>query len=223
MTTPSSILLVQASEPDRLRELRRYNMLDTQPETSFDLIVKLAATVLHVPIAWIGLVDETREWRKSAYGINAGQISRDNSFCSYVITRADPFVLPDANLDARFAENCQVTGEPRIRFFAGAPLRTPRGFVLGALCIADRAPRELNEEDSAILSGLAKLVIDEFELRLSFVEIANDSEQLRLARETAEQAVARFEAAQYDLICERVARQLSGFAEISHFAGRTPP
>jgi len=161
--------LVEAAkefEEARLAALSRYEILDTPPEATFDRITKLASTIFSVPVVLISLVDRDRQWFKSCYGLDTRETDRSLSFCSQAIQADAVMVVPDATQDARFALNLLVTSEPRIRFYAGAPLQTPDGHKLGTLCLIDREPRlELTQEQRETLESLAALVVDELELR----------------------------------------------------------
>ncbi|VVD91908.1 putative GAF sensor diguanylate cyclase [Pandoraea communis] len=152
-------------EAERLAALRRYEILDTPPEPAFDRIVRLASHLLGTPIALISLIDETRQWFKARQGIDAAQTPRSMAFSAHAILDDDVLVVPDARADRRFADHPLVTGEPNIRFYAGAPLRTPEGHRLGTLCVIDRRPRTLDDEKRALLADLSALVVDELELR----------------------------------------------------------
>src|SRR5919199_3380376 len=154
------------NEPERLRALRRYGILDTPPESAFDRITGLAARLFDVPIVLVTLVDEGRQWFKSCYGLDLRQTEREVSFCAHALLADEVLVVPDATRDPRFADNPLVLGPPDIRFYAGAPLKTPDGFTLGTLCIIDTAPRDgLDAGQAATLVDLAALVMDELELR----------------------------------------------------------
>lgn len=159
-----------SSEKERLRSLQNYAVLDTNPEAAFDRITKLAAKLLRVPIALITLVDERRQWFKSACGLEMGETSREVSFCAHTITGDSPLIVPNATLDQRFQSNPLVTGDMHIRFYAGAPLRTREGHNLGSLCVIDTQPRTFSEADEEILRDLAAIVMDELDLRLSTIE-----------------------------------------------------
>jgi PAS domain S-box-containing protein len=155
-----------ASEEARLASLSRYEILDTPPEEAFDRITQLASTIFSVPIVLITLVDRDRQWFKSCYGLDTRETDRSLSFCAHAIQADTVMVVPDATQDTRFALNALVTGEPGIRFYAGAPLRTPDGYKLGTLCLIDREPRkQLALEQRSMLESLAALVVDELELR----------------------------------------------------------
>ena len=152
----------------RLEILRRYEILDTFPEVSFERLTRLAATIFGTPIALISLVDETRQWFKSHHGLDASETPIHLSFCKHAIEGEGVFVVTDATKDERFALNSLVTSDPGIRFYAGAPLRTPTGVQVGTLCIIDRMPRRaLLPTEQQMLADLAALVVDEMELRLA--------------------------------------------------------
>ncbi|MEQ9608648.1 MAG: diguanylate cyclase [Kiloniellaceae bacterium] len=155
---------IPADEQERLERLRRYEILDTLPSEAFDRITRLASRLLKVPIAVVSLVDEDRQWFKSKVGIEAAETPREISFCAHAICSDDVLVVADARHDPRFAENPLVTGDPRIRFYAGAPLRSPDGHNMGALCVVDQTPRAFSDEDRVLLHDLARIVIDEMEL-----------------------------------------------------------
>lgn len=161
----ASIASANLNEAERLAALRRYEILDTPPEPAFDRIARLASYVLGAPISLVSLIDETRQWFKARHGIETTQTPRSMAFCAHAILSDDVLVVPDARADRRFADNPLVTGEPNIRFYAGAPLRTPEGHRLGTLCVIDRRPRTLDDEKRALLADLSALVVDELELR----------------------------------------------------------
>lgn len=155
-----------ANESERLDALLRYRILDTLPEQDFDDFTSLAAYICKTPIALITLVDEYRQWFKSRLGLEMAETPREQSFCAHaIVTPADVMVVEDAHADARFADNVQVTGDPHIRFYAGAPLVTPDGLALGTLCVIDREPRQLEPNQIQALSTLARLVVNQLELR----------------------------------------------------------
>lgn len=153
------------SEKRRLQVLWQYDLLDTIPEALFDDLTELAAGICEAPIALISLVDEKRQWFKSKFGTTLKETSRDVSFCSHAIQQPDLFIVPDATQDARFANNPLVTSDPKIRFYAGAPLTTPDGYALGTLCVIDTVPRELRSEQKQALRILARHVVSQLELR----------------------------------------------------------
>ncbi len=152
-----------SNEVPRLAALRGLQILDTPPEERFDRITRLAAAHFDVPFALISLVDENRQWFKSTCGIEASESPRDESFCAHAVLSRQPLIVPDALLDARFAENPIVTDMPRVRFYAGYPLIVADGHCIGTLCILDTRPRDLNEQELARLGDLAELARAELE------------------------------------------------------------
>ena len=150
---------IPENEAERLNTLRGYGILDTHPEDCFDDLTRLAATICDTPISLISLVDEDRQWFKSNIGMEVCQTPREDAFCAHAITSQELFVVPDASHDPRFAANPLVLGEPHIRFYAGAPLAAPNGHNLGALCVIDRVPRQLNCEQLESLRILSRQVM----------------------------------------------------------------
>src|SRR6476619_668373 len=160
------------NEKQRLSVLWQYDVLDTVPEEVFDDLTELAARICEAPIALISLIDDDRQWFKAKVGVTVNETSRDISFCSHAIKQQDLFIIPDATQDARFANNPLVTSDPKIRFYAGAPLITPDGYALGSLCVIDKVPRELRSEQKQALRVLARHVMTQLELRRHARELA---------------------------------------------------
>jgi len=152
---------IPTDDEERLQALRALLILDTPPEERFDRVVRFASEEFEVPIVLVSLVDEYRQFFKAQVGMDACESDRDSSFCGHAIMKPDTFVVEDARQDPRFADNPLVTGEPRIRFYAGAPLQLPSGQRVGTLCLIDREPRSLDAVDLAILGSLRDLVVDE--------------------------------------------------------------
>ena len=169
-------------ESERLKALRDMNLLDTPPDERFDRITRVAQRIFRVPISLVSLVDANRQWFKSRQGIQAAQTDRAISFCGHAILDGTVFHIPDALQDDRFHDNPLVTQEPHIRMYAGYPLRTPEGRVLGSFCIMDRQPRWLNEDELANLIDLGIWVEHEMNaLRLEdkVLELHAQREELR--------------------------------------------
>jgi phosphoribosyl 1,2-cyclic phosphodiesterase/DNA-binding response OmpR family regulator len=153
---------LRAPVPDdeelRLAALRRLGILDTQPEERFDRLTRLAAALFDVPMALVSLLDRDRQWLKSTCGLEVRQTSREVSFCAHAILRQEVMIVADTLLDSRFADSPVVTGEPRIRFYAGCPIALPSGELAGALCLLDTHPRQLDPAKIRHLQDLAILV-----------------------------------------------------------------
>ncbi|WP_372396066.1 response regulator [Azospirillum sp. HJ39] len=152
-------------EPERLAVLRSYCVLDSPPESGFDNITRLAQHFFGTRIALVSLIDSDRQWFKSRVGLDVAETGRDLAFCAHAILDDGVLVVLDATQDPRFSGNPLVTGAPNIRFYAGAPLLAG-GHKLGTLCIIDDMPRSgFDAREAEILAQLARLVVDELELR----------------------------------------------------------
>ena len=149
------------NESKRVAELHGLYVLDTPPEERFDRLTRIAQHLFGVSMALVSLTDHERQWFKSRQGLDATQMPRNISFCGHAILVDSPFVIEDAAADPRFADNPQVTGGPRIRFYAGMPLKGPNGYKVGTLCLIDPAPRKFSLQDAAALRDLAAVVTDE--------------------------------------------------------------
>ncbi len=159
--------LLPANEPERLEALRRYDILDTPPESVYDDLTQLAAHVCQTPIALLTFVDEERQWFKSFLGTDIRETERELSFCAHAILNpSEVTIVEDMQEDARFADNALVTGRPHVRFYAGAALITPDGYPLGTLCVADVTPRSLTPAQINALRALSHLAVTQLELRL---------------------------------------------------------
>lgn len=162
-----STAVAASDESARIAALRRYDILDTPPDGSFDHIAAIAAKLFDVPIAIVSLVDQDRIWFKARHGIDVEQIERDPGLCASAILQADPYVLTDASCDPRSLANPLVAGEFGLRFYVAAPLRTSDGHNLGTLCVIDQSPRSVTDAQIAQLEALAAIVVDQMELRLA--------------------------------------------------------
>ncbi len=156
---------IPKNDAARVEALARYEILDTPPEREFDDLTLLASHICGAPLAQITLVDAERQWFKSKVGLTAPQTPRNISFCGHAIMKRDVMVVPDAFADERFADNPLVTEDPKIRFYAGAPLVTSEGLALGALCVMDREPRQLSLTQLEALRALSRQVVAQMELR----------------------------------------------------------
>lgn len=154
-------------EAERIKALKKYDILDTPPDGSFDQVTKLAAKLLNMPIALVSLVDTDRIWFKSRYGLDVLQINRDPGLCASAILSDEIYLAEDTIIDPRTLANPLVAGEFGLRFYAAVPLKVREGYNLGTLCVLDKNPRCFTEEQKEILESLAKIVIDQLELRLA--------------------------------------------------------
>jgi signal transduction histidine kinase len=153
-------------EEQRLSELYRYSILDTPSESAFDDLAKLAAFICTTPISFVSLVDTDRMWFKAKVGLSVDEIPRTDGFGFSAILGEEFRMISDAQADETLSSHPLFASDPKIRFYAGVPLVTPRGFRIGTLCVADTRPRTLTAEQSAALATLARTVVTQLELRL---------------------------------------------------------
>ena len=161
MATPQPI----KNEAARVAALHKYAILDTEPEQAFDDLVLLASFICKTPIALISLVDDARQWFKSRIGISISETPREIAFCATAIQQPDIFVVPDTLNDERFRNNPLVVSEPKVRFYAGAPLIDEEGYALGTICVLDRTPREFDPDQQAALKALSRVALAQLEFR----------------------------------------------------------
>lgn len=186
---------IPANESDRLEALRQYNILDTLPEQAYDDLTHLAAQICATPIASITLIDKDRQWFKSSIGMTDPQTPRDVSFCGHaVMNPRELLVVDDARIDARFADNPFVTGNPHIAFYAGAPLVTPDGHALGTICVIDQEARKLTDDQRQALEALSRQIMAQLELRRKYLEMVELSRTRDEAQRELQQSQARFDA-----------------------------
>jgi diguanylate cyclase len=172
-------------EACRLAALAELGVLDTLPEQVYDDLVLLAAQICGAPIALVSLVDDRRQWFKARLGLAARETRRELAFCAHAITAREPlFVVADAAQDPRFSDNALVTGDPHIRFYAGAPIVMADGHAMGTVCVVDTVPRELTPAQLGALQALARQAAALLELRRQ-THIAQDKSSAieRLGRE----------------------------------------
>ena len=160
------------NETERLAALRSYQILDTPPDTEFDLLTALASQICATPIAMMSLVDEHRQWFKSKIGVSISETRRDIAFCAHAILQRDVMEVDDASADKRFADSPLVTSSPQIRFYAGAPLVTKAGYALGVMCVLDRKPRKLSNEQRTGLSMISQLAMAILDFRKKVGEVS---------------------------------------------------
>jgi signal transduction histidine kinase len=209
-------------ESERLAALHALEILDTAAEERFDRITRVAQRVFDAPIALISLVDAARQWFKSRQGVTVAETPRDVSFCGHAILDDRPLVVSYAQQDPRFADNPLVTGELKVRFYAGYPLSSTQGHKLGTLCIMDRRPRQFSDEDLQLLRDLASWAEDELnaqQLSEAVVRQRESEARLRDAEAELASALAAQQAANEQL--ERLNRTKSEFVSIVSHEFRT--
>ncbi len=157
MITPE----IPLNEAERLHALRALQILDSSHEERFDRVTRMARRMFGVPISVVSLVDEDRQWFKSAQGLDASQTAREISFCGHAINQDGLFIIPNALVDERFHDNPLVTEAPNIRFYAGYPLKLRQGINIGTLCLIDSKPREMDDEDRLLLQDLGEMIEQE--------------------------------------------------------------
>jgi diguanylate cyclase (GGDEF)-like protein len=175
-------------DTERIKALADYAILDTLPEQAYDDITLLAGQLCSTPISLVSLVDSERQWFKSKVGLETVEMPRYIAFCAHAILNPEQLlIVTDARLDPRFAENPMVTSAPSIRFYVGAPLVTAAGHALGTLCVMDRVPRELTQQQLEALRALARQVVAHLELRRTIAQLERQHELMRQARRELEQ------------------------------------
>jgi PAS domain S-box-containing protein len=173
-------------DSDRLHALRALAIVGTDPEPHFDAVCHIARALFQVPIALVSLVEEDRQWFKARCGLSSEGTPREIAFCGHTILSDEVLVVEDATRDPRFAANPLVTGEPRIRSYAGAPLVLQPGIRVGTVCVIDTSPRVFSDEQKRQLRSLADIVVAH--LRLQAARRASEEEEVR--RRSAERALA---------------------------------
>ncbi len=175
--------MLTAPKPDnehsRLASLRDLDVLDSAPEAQFNALARAAAFVAGTPISLLSLVDSGRQWFKANIGLpGVTETSRDAAFCAHTILQDDMLEIPDAWRDERFFDNPLVVGAPGIRFYAGAPVRLEDGSSVGSLCVIDRKPRKLSEEQRDLLRQLAQAAAAALEGRRAIQQLREASGEM---------------------------------------------
>lgn len=169
---------IPVNETERIEELKKYKILDSNSEKNFDDITYLASVICDVPVAMINFVDTNRVWVKSSQGLKIDEMERNSAFCSHALNNNDIFLVEDTTKNKIFFSNPLVINEPGIRFYAGVPLITSTGLALGTLCIIDFVPKQLNETQQAALRSLSRQVITLLEFGKTIGEKKNIEEEL---------------------------------------------
>ena len=169
----------EPQNPQRLAALRAYAILDTPPEREFDEIAEMAAQACGTPMAHINFIDADRQWIKAAVGHAAREMPLDFGFCTEAMRETGVLVLSNLTDLPHCADNVLVTGEPHLRFYAGVPLVTPDGWAIGTLCVLDREPRTLADQQLFILKALARTVMTQLETRCAAAALRRNEERYR--------------------------------------------
>ncbi len=159
------------NEQDRLQKLYELVILDTLEEQAYDDLTKLAAQICETPIALVSLIDRDRQWFKSHHGLDARETPREFAFCAHAILNDEIFIVEDSSLDERFHDNPLATGEPHVKFYAGAPLIMSDNIKLGTLCVIGNNARKISLAQQEALQALARQVVSQLELRLKVKEL----------------------------------------------------
>src|SRR5688572_5360255 len=166
MENTFGVPIIPNNEKDRLENLHSYNILDTRSEGPFNNVASIAAHMFKTPMAFVSFVDEGRVWFKANLGLESvAETPRGVSLCSLAILSNEPTVFHNTVEESCLLANPLVAGEFGMRFYAAAPIRTPEGFNIGAVCVVDKEPREFSVADQRVLEHLASIVMDELKLR----------------------------------------------------------
>ncbi|GAB1540454.1 hypothetical protein NUACC21_31230 [Scytonema sp. NUACC21] len=170
-------------EMARLEALRQYQILDTEPEEAYDSIAQLAAFICNAPIVLVNFIDENRQWFKAKIGFDLTEVPRSVGLSYLCQDKRDVVIVPDALADEELAKNPVVTSYPHVRFYAGFPLMTPKGDMVGTLCVIDRVPRQLSQQQVDALCALSRQVIGQLELRRNLAKVCRFADELKLTQE----------------------------------------
>ncbi|MBW4625995.1 MAG: GAF domain-containing protein [Brasilonema octagenarum HA4186-MV1] len=177
------MLVMIDNETARLEALRQYQILDTEPEEAYDNIAQLAGLICDAPIVLINFIDENRQWFKAKIGLDVPEMPRSVGLSYLCQELRDVVVVSDTWVDEKLANNSVVRSYPYVRFYAGIPLMTPKGDMVGTLCVIDQVPRKLSQKQVEALRGLARQVISELELRRNLAEVSHFAEELKRTKE----------------------------------------
>lgn len=197
-----SKMQLPSDEVRRLAALHEYDVLDSKPEESFDRVTRLVKAIVGTRSAQISLLDSDRQWFKSRQMVSKAETPRNVSFCTHTIEHTDPMIVRDALADPRFCDSPLVTGYEPIRFYAGMPLRTPKGHNIGALCATDPNPGDISPAQLSAMRDLAGVVMDLLELRrLATVDGLTGAMTGRVFNQERDKAFARFRRYGPDMAC----------------------
>ena len=209
---------IPANEEQRLATLSEYHILDTINEQAYDDITFLASQICGVPMAMVTFVDRDRQWFKSKIGVDKTETPRDQAFCAHAILDPDHLMLvPDAMEDSRFINNPLVVIDPKIRFYAGAPLVTPSGAALGTICVIDQKPRELSSAQRDALMALSRQVVAHLELRRTLGMLESHIAERARYEERLEAYQRKLEETNASLSLESLTDKLTNISNRRHF------
>ena len=150
-----------ANEVARLKAIVALGLLERPVPSAWQRICRAARARFHVPFAAVTILSGTTQHIQARCGFDTAETDRGSAFCNWTVMHDEVFVVPDALAHSGLRDNPFVTGEPKVRFYAGAPLSLGDGLRVGAFCILDTAPRSFTPEDARILKHLARMVVDE--------------------------------------------------------------
>lgn len=196
------------NEAERVERLRRFQILDSLPEESYDRIVRLASNITGTPISFVSLIEEERQWFKAVKGIDLVEGKREFAFCAHTICQDDVLVVEDATRDERFRDSPYVTAEGGVRFYAGTPLRTECGHNVGTLCVVDSTPRTATEHEKQVLRDLAAVVVDLLGLHELVQRTQRAEQRLRDAVDALPSGFSLYDAEDRLVLCNEAYRNI---------------
>lgn len=203
--------LTPAEEMSRLAVLSTYELSGGEPEFALDALTELAAQISGCPVAFIGFLDDRRQWFKSKYGLpfDFVECPRDITVCQTTISSKEVLHVPDLLQDSRFSNLPNVAGEPRLRFYCGIPLVSREGQALGTLCVVDFVPRELTASQKEAIERLSKQAMAQLELRRQLKERETLLDEIRSATVVDAEEKAKADLLIRQVLPERVANEFS--------------
>lgn len=214
--------LVPNDEPARVAAVARYGILDTEPEEAFDRLTALTARLLDAPGAMMSFVDSDRVWVKSAQGLSIREVRREHSPCAMTIMQDEPYLVPDASVDPHWKDSPLVAGEMRLRFYAGAPLKTADGFNLGGLCVVASEPRHVTAAELRTLEDLASIAVHQLDLRVAALGETAPVEEApeTISWENPPQRKVR-PPEEWGPLLSQVSQRPGHWAKLRHYSGET--